>query len=160
MVSSTGVTLLETDAIKPLIDELIPLAELVTPNVPEAEALAGMKIATVDDVRAAAARIHRYGCRAVLIKGGHLRAAPATDVLFDGASWTEITGEWVDSPHTHGTGCAYSAAMTAHLARGADMLTAVRASKAYITEAIRHGLAIGHGRGPMDLLFRMGQGER
>jgi hydroxymethylpyrimidine/phosphomethylpyrimidine kinase len=96
----------------------------------------------------------------VLIKGGHLAAAPATDVLFDGVSWTEISGEWLDSPHTHGTGCAYSAAITARLAQGADLVTAVKDAKTYITEAIRHGLAIGHGHGPMNLLFRLDQGER
>jgi hydroxymethylpyrimidine/phosphomethylpyrimidine kinase len=158
MVSSTGVALLEPDGIKELIHELLPLAAVVTPNVPEAETLSGMRINTIDDARAAAVRIHQHGCRAVLIKGGHLAAAPATDVLFDGASWTVIPGEWVDTPHTHGTGCAYSAAITAHLAKGADLVTAVRAAKAYITEAIRHGLAIGQGRGPMHLLYRLEEG--
>jgi hydroxymethylpyrimidine/phosphomethylpyrimidine kinase len=160
MRSSTGAALLEPDAVKILIHELLPLAEVVTPNVPEAEALTGMRIATIDDARAAAARIHQHGSRAVLIKGGHLAAAPATDVLFDGVSWTEISGEWLDSPHTHGTGCAYSAAITARLAQGADLVTAVKDAKTYITEAIRHGLAIGHGHGPMNLLFRLDQGER
>jgi hydroxymethylpyrimidine/phosphomethylpyrimidine kinase len=158
MMSSTGVPLLEPNALNVLIHELLPLAEVVTPNVPEAEALAGMRIATIDDVHAAAARIRQYGCGAVLIKGGHLAVAPATDVLFDGASWTVIPGEWVDSPHTHGTGCAYSAAITARLAKGEDLVTAVRAAKSYISEAIRHGLAIGHGRGPMHLLYRLDDG--
>ncbi|HET8760900.1 MAG TPA: bifunctional hydroxymethylpyrimidine kinase/phosphomethylpyrimidine kinase [Nitrospiria bacterium] len=155
MVSSTGVRLLEPAAVKAMINDLLPLAEVVTPNVPEAEALTGMRIATIDDARAAAQKIRQYGCRAVLIKGGHLSQAPATDVLFDGASWTEIPGEWIDSPHTHGTGCAYSAAIAAHLATGADLVSAVRAAKTYITGAIRRGLAIGHGKGPMNLLYRL-----
>jgi hydroxymethylpyrimidine/phosphomethylpyrimidine kinase len=135
------------------------LAEVVTPNVPEAEALTGTRIATIEDARAAAAAIHQYGCRAVLIKGGHLALAPATDVLFDGTSWTAIPGEWIDSPHTHGTGCAFSAAVTARLAQGADLQSAVRAAKSYVTEAIRHGLAIGHGRGPMHLLYGLDEGR-
>ena len=159
MVSSTGVRLLEPDAVDTLVRELFPLAEVVTPNVPEAEALTGMRIATIDDARAAAVKIHQRGCRAVLLKGGHLSQAPGTDVLFDGASWTVIPGEWIDSPHTHGTGCAYSAAIAAHLAKGADLMSAVRAAKQYITEAIRHGLAIGHGKGPMNLLYRLEQGS-
>ncbi|MFZ5875548.1 MAG: bifunctional hydroxymethylpyrimidine kinase/phosphomethylpyrimidine kinase [Nitrospirota bacterium] len=155
MVSSTGVRLLEPDAVTALIRDLMPLAEVVTPNVPEAEALTGMSIATIDDARAAARKMHQLGARAVLLKGGHLSQAPATDVLFDGSSWTVIPGEWIDSPHTHGTGCAYSAAIAAHLAKGADLPSAVRAAKSYVTEAIRHGLAIGHGNGPMNLLYRL-----
>ncbi|MFZ5863906.1 MAG: bifunctional hydroxymethylpyrimidine kinase/phosphomethylpyrimidine kinase [Nitrospirota bacterium] len=157
MVASTGVRLLEPGAVTALIHDLMPLAEVVTPNVPEAEALTGMRVATIDDARAAARKVHQLGARAVLLKGGHLSEAPGTDVLFDGATWTVIPGEWIDSPHTHGTGCAYSAAITAHLAKGADLVAAVRAAKSYITEAIRHGLAIGHGKGPMDLLYRLGE---
>jgi hydroxymethylpyrimidine/phosphomethylpyrimidine kinase len=159
MVSSTGVRLLEADAVETLIRELFPLAEVVTPNVPESEALTGMRITTIDDARAAAIKIHQRGCRAVLLKGGHLSQAPGTDVLFDGTAWTVIPGEWVDSPHTHGTGCAYSAAIAAHLAKGADLVSAVRAGKQYVTEAIQHGLAIGHGQGPMNLLYRLDQGS-
>jgi hydroxymethylpyrimidine/phosphomethylpyrimidine kinase len=158
MVSSGGLRLLEPDAVEAMIMDLLPLAEVVTPNVPEAEALTGTRIATITDARAAAEKIHQRGCRAVLIKGGHLSQAPGTDVLFDGASWTEISGEWVESPHTHGTGCAYSAAIAAHLAKGAELVSAVRAAKRYLTEAIRHGLAIGHGRGPMNLLYRLDAG--
>lgn len=159
MVSSTGVRLLEPDAVDTLARELFPLAEVVTPNVPEAEALTGMRIMTIDDARAAAGKLHQMGCRAVLLKGGHLSRAPGTDVLFDGVSWTVMPGEWIDSPHTHGTGCAFSAAIAAHFAKGADLMSAVRAAKQYIVEAIRHGLAIGRGKGPMNLVYRLDQGS-
>jgi hydroxymethylpyrimidine/phosphomethylpyrimidine kinase len=155
MASSGGRSLLQPDAFDPLVRELLPLASLVTPNVPEAERLSGMRIASVDDARKAAAKIQRLGCRAVLLKGGHLSQSPATDVLFDGESWTVFPGEWIDTPHTHGTGCTYSAAIAAHLARGAELDGAVRGAKRYVTEAIRHGLAIGRGRGPTHQLYRL-----
>lgn len=158
MASSSGVSLLQPDAGAVLSRELFPLAAVVTPNIPEAEALSGMRIASIDDARAAAAKIQRLGCRAVLIKGGHLSQAPGTDVLFDGESWTVIPGEWIETPHTHGTGCIYSAALAAHLAAGADVVAAVRRTKQFVTQAIRHGLAIGHGRGPTRALYRLDQG--
>lgn len=159
MASSSGVPLLQPDAVDPLVREVFPLAALVTPNVSEAERLSGMRIASVEDAKAAAAKIRRSGCRAVLLKGGHLAQSPATDVLFDGDSWTVVSGEWIDTPHTHGTGCTYSAAITAGLARGADLIDAVRGAKRYVTEAIRHGLAIGHGRGPTHQLYRLAEDE-
>jgi len=156
MVSKTGTMLLQPDAVDVMKRQLFPLADLVTPNVPEAERLLGTRITDLEDARGAAAAIHRLGCRAVLLKGGHLAASPATDVFYDGATWTVVPGEWIETSHTHGTGCAYAAAIAAHLARGADMLEAVRAAKQYVTAAIRHGLAIGHGRGPVHHLYRVG----
>ncbi|MEW6682894.1 MAG: bifunctional hydroxymethylpyrimidine kinase/phosphomethylpyrimidine kinase [Nitrospirota bacterium] len=159
MVSKTGTTLLQPDAVDVMRRHLFPLAEVVTPNVPEAEALLGTRISSVEEARAAAAAIHRLGCRAVLLKGGHLSSSPATDVLYDGATWTVFPGEWIDVPHTHGTGCAYGAAIAAHLAQGADLTEAVRAAKQYVTAAIRHGLAIGHGRGPVHHLYRLADDE-
>jgi hydroxymethylpyrimidine/phosphomethylpyrimidine kinase len=158
MASSSGTRLLEPDAQTVMSRELFPLAAVVTPNVPEAEALSGMRIASVDDARAAAVKIQGFGCRTVLIKGGHLSQPPATDVLFDGTTWTVIPGEWIHTPHTHGTGCAFSAALAAHLAAGADVIAAARRAKAFVTEAIRHGLAIGHGRGPIRASYRVDQG--
>jgi hydroxymethylpyrimidine/phosphomethylpyrimidine kinase len=159
MVSKTGATLLRPDAVDVMTRHLFPLADLVTPNVPEAEALIGKRITTVEDARGAAAEIRRLGCRAVLLKGGHLSASPATDVLYDGATWTVFPGEWIESGHTHGTGCAYAAAIAARLARGADVVEAVGAAKRYVTETIRHGLAIGHGRGPVHHLYRLAADE-
>ncbi len=148
MVSKSGTALLQPDAVDVMTRELFPLASLVTPNVHEAERLTGLTIVTVDDAKAAAAKIVGLGCRAVLLKGGHLAGAPATDVLYDGTMWTVIPGEWIDTKHTHGTGCTYSAAIAARLARGASLAEAIRAAKRYVTEAIRHSLAIGRGRGP------------
>lgn len=155
MVSSSGTALLEDHGIEALIRELFPLARVVTPNVPEAERLTGMTIRTLEDAKAAAAALFKFGPRAVLLKGGHLPCAPATDVLYDGASWTVFAGEWIKTTSTHGTGCAYSAAIAAHLARGASLADAVERAKRYVAEAIRHGLAIGRGRGPTHHLFNV-----
>jgi len=155
MISKGGVPLLKPEAIESVTRELFPLASVVTPNVHEAERLTGLSIATIDDAKAAAAKIMGFGCRAVLLKGGHLSGAPATDVLYDGTAWTLIPGEWIDTKNTHGTGCTYSAAIAAHLAKGAGLVEAVRASKRYVTEAIRHSLAIGRGCGPTHHFYHL-----
>ncbi|MEO5656687.1 MAG: bifunctional hydroxymethylpyrimidine kinase/phosphomethylpyrimidine kinase, partial [Nitrospiria bacterium] len=155
MVSTSGATLLQDSAIEGLTRELFPLAQVVTPNVPEAERLTGMTIRTLDDAKAAAAAVFTFGPRAVLLKGGHLSGAPATDVLYDGVSWTLFAGERIETRGVHGTGCTYSAAIAAHLARGESLDAAVRRSKAYVTEAIRHGLAIGRGTGPTHHFFNL-----
>ncbi|MEW6325264.1 MAG: bifunctional hydroxymethylpyrimidine kinase/phosphomethylpyrimidine kinase [Nitrospirota bacterium] len=148
MIAKSGAELLKPDAVERLTRDLLPLAAVVTPNVHEAERLARMEIRSLDDAKEAARRIHRFGCRAVLVKGGHLSASPATDLLYDGKTFTIIPGEFIDTPNTHGTGCTYSAAIAAQLAKGKPLADAVTAAKRYITEAIRHGLAIGHGHGP------------
>src|SRR5437773_1451918 len=101
----------------------------------------------------AAQIIHRMGCRNVLIKGGHLLTDRATDVLYDGQFFEVFKGEFIDTPHTHGTGCTYASAIAAHLALGKPLNQAVKAAKAYLTEAIRHALAIGHGKGPTNHFF-------
>ena len=155
MVSKSGAELLTPDAVERLSTALLPLAVLATPNVPEAERLAGLRIASIDDARAAARAIHRLGCRAVLIKGGHLAAAPATDLLYTEGAFTTIPGEWIDTPHTHGTGCTYAAAIAAHLAKGRTLVDAVRLAKRYVTEAIRHAPAIGHGHGPLHHFYAL-----
>lgn len=148
MVSKSGCELLKADAVEQVKSDLFPIAYLVTPNVHEAERLAGIPIHTLDEVRAAAARIRKLGCANVLIKGGHLKTAPAMDVLYDGETFTTIEGEFIDTPNTHGTGCTYSAAIAAQLALGKSLTEAVRAAKTYVTEAIRHALEIGGGHGP------------
>jgi hydroxymethylpyrimidine/phosphomethylpyrimidine kinase len=155
MVSKSGYDLLQADAIESVKDDLIPLARLVTPNLFEAERLTGRSIKTTDDAKAAARAIHRLGCRAVLIKGGHRLDEPATDILFDGSEFTILPGEYIETANTHGTGCTYASAIAAKLALGNDLIDAVRTAKIYITEAIRHGLAIGHGHGPTDHFFAM-----
>jgi len=149
MVSKHGVALLPESATRAIRDALLPRAALVTPNVPEAEALTGLKIRDLDAMREAACRIRERGARAVLIKGGHMDA-DATDVLFDGAEWREFPAPRLDTPHTHGTGCTYSAAITAGLARGLALGDAVAQAKRFIHEAIRTNPGLGSGSGPVN----------
>ena len=148
MVSKSGHDLLRPDAVESFKRHLIPLAYVVTPNIHEAERLTGLTIRSLADARRAAKALHQLGCRHVLIKGGHLFERPATDLLYDGRFFRVYRGEWIDTPHTHGTGCTYAAALSAHLALGKSLPDAVDAAKRYVTGAIRHGLAIGRGHGP------------
>lgn len=150
MVAKSGDRLLREDAVAALRAELLPLALIVTPNIPEAETLAGMTIATAEDRREAARRIAAYGPRAVVIKGGHIEGDPI-DLLYDGRSFVEIgSGPRIDTPNTHGTGCTFASAIAAELARGEDVEDAVRAAKAYLTEALRASYAIGGGHSPVN----------
>jgi hydroxymethylpyrimidine/phosphomethylpyrimidine kinase len=153
MVSKSGHALLKPDAIDVLKNELIPLALVVTPNIHEAQRLSGIEITSLADARRAAKVIHRFGCKHVLIKGGHLLAERATDLLYDGRFFNVFKGEYIDTPHTHGTGCTFASAIAAQLARGKSVPDAVQTAKAYLTEAIRHALAIGHGRGPTNHFY-------
>jgi hydroxymethylpyrimidine/phosphomethylpyrimidine kinase len=154
MISKSGFALLQPDAVEAMKGDLFPLAALVTPNVHEAERLVGGEIRTRADAEAAARALHALGPRAVLVKGGHLDGeADAVDVLFDGTEVHAFRAGRIDTPHTHGTGCTYASAIAAHLARGAALADAVRAAKAYVTEAIRHGLAIGAGHGPTNHFY-------
>lgn len=149
MVSKHGAPLVADDARQAFIRRLIPHAFLVTPNIPEAEALTGVKILTVDDMRRAAACLESMGAQAVLIKGGHL-AGDATDLLWRGGAGFSLSAPRIQSPHTHGTGCTYSAAITAELARGTPLEQAVERAKDFITEAIRTAPGLGHGSGPVN----------
>ncbi|MGH2679468.1 MAG: bifunctional hydroxymethylpyrimidine kinase/phosphomethylpyrimidine kinase [Actinomycetota bacterium] len=155
-VSKHGHALLADDAVESLRRSLLPLATLVTPNLPEAAGLAGFEVASRDDMRRAAEAILGLGPRAVLVKGGHLRGDRATDLFTDGADEGWIDSERIDTPHTHGTGCTLSSAITAHLARGASLLDAVRLGKVFVTEAIRHAFPLGRGIGPVDHLWSIG----
>jgi hydroxymethylpyrimidine/phosphomethylpyrimidine kinase len=152
-VSKHGHPLLADDAVGALRRLILPLATLVTPNLPEAAGLAGFDVETRDDMRRAGDAIVRLGPRAVLVKGGHLDDDRAPDLFVDGAVEEWIDAERIDTPHTHGTGCTLSAAITAHLARGASLADAVHAGKAFVTEAIRHALPLGEGIGPVDPLW-------
>jgi hydroxymethylpyrimidine/phosphomethylpyrimidine kinase len=149
MVSKHGARLLSEDAMRAVREKLLPLAVLVTPNLPEAEFLAGAKIATLAQAREAARRILGFGVGAVLIKGGHF-SDTATDILFTGGRWHDYPAEHIETPHTHGTGCTYSAAITAEVARGKDLPDAVRAAKTFIDEAIRTNPGLGRGAGPVN----------
>jgi hydroxymethylpyrimidine/phosphomethylpyrimidine kinase len=148
MISKSGHRLLKPDAVEALMHELIPLALVVTPNIHEAQQLSGIEIKNLADARKAAKVIHRLGCRHVLIKGGHLLEDRATDLLYDGRFFELFKSEFIDTPHTHGTGCTYASAIAAHLALGKPLVQAITIAKAYLTETIRHGLSIGHGKGP------------
>jgi hydroxymethylpyrimidine/phosphomethylpyrimidine kinase len=153
MISKTGQALLNPEAIEAMKAQLFPLALLVTPNIHEAQQLSGIEITTLADARRAAKVIHAFGCKYVLIKGGHLLAERGTDLLYDGRFFNVFKGEFIDTPHTHGTGCTLASAIAAHLARGKSMNDAVQTAKAYLTEAIRHSLAIGHGTGPTNHFY-------
>ncbi len=146
MISKHGHALIAEEARGALLDKLLPVAFLVTPNVPEAAALSGMEIKTLDDMRAAARRIPGKN---VLIKGGHLEG-DAVDLLFAGGEFHEFRATRIDTPHTHGTGCTYSAAITAELAKGTALVEAVRRAKAFIHEAIRTNPGLGGGCGPVN----------
>ena len=149
MVAKGGAPLLQSGAVKALIEHLLPLALVVTPNVPEAEVLWGQRIVGLAEMREAAQRIHGLGPRYVVLKGGHL-GARAIDLLYDGSTFTMLDAERIDTPHTHGTGCVFSAAITAELARGSSVPQAVATAKRFITAAIRHGFQLGKGIGPTD----------
>jgi len=153
MISKSGHSLLKPDAIEAVKHRLFPLALLVTPNVREAQQLSGIEIKTLADARRAAKVIHGFGCKHVLIKGGHMLAERATDLLYDGRFFSVFKGTFIDTPHTHGTGCTFASAIAAHLARGKSVSDAVETAKNYLTEAIRNGLAIGHGQGPTNHFY-------
>jgi len=155
-LSKHGHPLLAQDAVSALRGRILPLARLVTPNLPEAGGLVGFGVASRDEMRKAADQILALGAGAVLVKGGHLEGAGADDYFTDGEAAEWIEGERIDTPHTHGTGCVLSAAIAARLALGDGLLDAVRAGKAFVTEAIRHALAIGGGIGPVNPGWRTG----
>ena len=154
MVSRTGAQLIDDEAIATLRDRLIPQAVLVTPNRYEAQILSGLEIGNLEDMRSAARYIRDFGARAVLVKGGSTSGAlRGVDVLYDGREYATLKTETVDTPHTHGTGCTLSAAIAANLARGLDLQEAVERAKNYLTQALKHSLAIGSGQGPAGHFF-------
>lgn len=148
MIAKSGDPLLQPSARAALVKEALPLAEVVTPNLPEAAVLAGMAVESERDMEEAARRILALGPRAVLVKGGHL-SGEAVDLLWDGRELSRFHGPRVDSPNTHGTGCTFSAAIAAGLARGRPLVEAVREGKRYVTAAIREGFRVGGGVGAL-----------
>lgn len=148
MVAKGGAALLAESARHALRTVLIPLSTLVTPNIPEAEVIAGMTISSLEDMKTAARRIvEELGARAAIVKGGHMSGEP-TDVMYDGIEFRLFTAARYETRHTHGTGCTFSAAITAELAKGRTLSEAVETAKAFITEAIRDELGLGSGHGP------------
>ncbi len=152
MVSKSGFQLLAPDACETLIKELLPLATLVTPNLPEATVIVGYEVSNKDDMLKAAKDIITLGAKNVLMKGGHLQES-ADDLLYDGREATWFTGERINTKNTHGTGCTLSSALAANLALGLSLPEAVRKSKEYITIAINNALNIGSGCGPTHHFF-------
>ena len=142
-------TLLSPDAVAALMTRLLPRAFLVTPNLEEAELLTGLRVRDVAGMKAAAEALRALGPRAVLVKGGHLSGSPV-DILLHEAGFAEFPGQRVDSRHTHGTGCTFSAAITALLASGHELVEAVRVAKEYVEEAIRANPGLGAGSGPLN----------
>jgi hydroxymethylpyrimidine/phosphomethylpyrimidine kinase len=154
MVAKSGDPLLNPSAQQAYTERLFPVAEVVTPNLPEAEALLGHPVRTLDEMKRAARELRSLGPRVVVVKGGHLSGDPI-DVFFDGERLEEIRAPRIETRNTHGTGCTFSAAITARLALGDDVLTAVRGAKAYLTEAIRRSYSLGAGHGPVDHLHAL-----
>ena len=149
MVSKHGLPLLPPDAVTVVRDALLPRAALITPNTPEAEALTGLAIRTLDDMRRAAERLRALGACAILIKGGHLDT-DSTDLLLDAAGFHEFPAERIATAHTHGTGCTFSAAITSCLAAGLPLAGAVASAKRFTHEAIRTNPGLGRGSGPVN----------
>ena len=154
MVATSGDLLIKRNAVAVLRSQLIPLAAVVTPNIPEAEELTGMRLRGDQDIAAAARLIVAMGAKAVVIKGGHLKG-PAIDLFFDGKKFIALKAPRVRTKNTHGTGCTFSAAVAAYLAQGKNLESAVRAAKKYITAAIRAGFTVGAGHSPVHHFHKM-----
>jgi len=154
MLAKSGDRLLDDDAVTAVVRELLPRAYLVTPNIPEAEVLSGLRISSLDDAKAAARKIVELGASAVVVKGGHAEGEDLVDLLFDGRTFVELHTPRIHTRNTHGTGCTFAAAAAARLALGDSLLDAVTHAQAYVAGAIRHGLSIGHGHGPLDHFWR------
>ena len=154
MVATSGDLLIEKNAIAALRAALIPLAAVVTPNIPEAEELTGLKLRAAKDIEGAARRIVAMGAGSVVIKGGH-RRGPALDLFFDGKKFRALRAPRIRTRNTHGTGCTFSAAIAAYLAKGETLESAVALAKRYITAAIRAGFAIGAGHSPVHHFYRL-----
>ena len=153
MISKSGYSLLRKEAKKSLIEELIPMAYIITPNTLEAEEIVGIKINTIDDMKEAGKKILELGPKYVLMKGGHLEG-DAVDVLIGKETFEIYKQERLDRKNTHGTGCTLSSAIASHLALGYEIREAVKLSKEYITEAIRHSFDIGQGVGPVNHFYK------
>ncbi len=154
MSAKDGHALMESEALEALKTEIIPLAYVLTPNIPEAEVITGMEIKDFSDIQSAARIIRSLGAENVIIKGGHL-CGDAIDVLYDGSEFYTFSTGRIETKNTHGTGCTFSSAIAANLANGTELFDAVGNAKAYITSAIRHSLSIGRGHGPTNHFYEL-----
>jgi len=159
MVAKSGDALLESKARSALIKHMASLAYILTPNAPEAEVIAGLPIHNENDLVDIGRRIRDMGPRYVLMKGGHLSGSFATDYLIGDETFTVFSAPRIETRNTHGTGCTYSAAIAAYLARGLEVEKAVAGAKEYLTEAIRHSLALGSGHGPLNHFWQAARGR-
>ena len=154
MVATSGDRLVDDEGIRTLRVELLPRARVVTPNIPEAEALSGMRITSSDTAREAARRIAAMGPSAVIVKGGHSPGDEIVDLLLDGGHFHEFRTTRVATRHTHGTGCTFASAIAAFLALGRSLPEATALAQAYVVGAVRHGIPVGRGHGPLDHFWR------
>jgi len=154
MVATSGSSLMKADALQTLVKKLLPLSTLVTPNIPEAQALSGITIVTKEDMRSAARAISEACHCAVLLKGGH-SVHDANDLLYADGETTWFAGKRIDNPNTHGTGCTLSSAIAANLAKGYDLAASIQRAKDYISGALSAMLDLGRGSGPMDHAFAL-----
>jgi hydroxymethylpyrimidine/phosphomethylpyrimidine kinase len=153
MVAKSGNKLLSIEACRVLIEELLPIASVVTPNIHEAQVMLNMEIKTRDDMREAGRLLKERGCGWVVIKGGHLgEGSEVTDIVYNGDEFFSLSGPRVDTKNTHGTGCTFSSAIAAGLAKGYDTLEAIKKAKSYISMAIKESFTIGSGHGPTNHL--------
>jgi hydroxymethylpyrimidine/phosphomethylpyrimidine kinase len=150
MVAKSGDRLLRQDAVRAMRELLLPLADVLTPNIPEAEDLVGHPVRTDEEVRAAARELQALGARNVVVKGGHREGDAAVDMLFDGRNFHEFASPRIETTSTHGTGCTFASAIAAFLARQEMVPEAVQHAKEYLTEALRRAEPIGHGHGPVN----------
>lgn len=150
MVAKGGASLLDPQAVSTLRERLLPLARLITPNIPEAEALLGQSIDGIDDMKSAGRALQKLGARAVLVKGGHMTGDRLSDVLLDGDDFHVFETDRIDTVHTHGTGCTLASAISAGIAQGMDLAVAVARAQAYVVEAIRTAPGFGAGHGPVN----------
>lgn len=153
MLAKGGHALMQLNAIEFFKSQLIPFAHMLTPNIPEAEVLTGMKIDSVPEMKEAAQIIYSMGAKSVLVKGGHLNG-DAEDILFDGTNFYSFKTKRIDTKNTHGTGCTFSSAIASNLALGKDLYNSVNAAKEYVTMAIEHSLEIGKGHGPTNHFYK------
>lgn len=157
MVAKGGDKLLQDDAVDALRSLLVPIAMVITPNIPEAETLLGVKIETLDEAKEAAQALVGMGARAAVVKGGHL-SGPPTDMLYDGEEFRAFTSRRIDTTSTHGTGCTFASAIASNLAKGLPLRQSVSLAKSYVSSAIRLAQPIGRGHGPLNH-FHMLKGE-
>jgi hydroxymethylpyrimidine kinase/phosphomethylpyrimidine kinase len=156
MIAKGGRSLMQDKAWEALVKKLLPLVFVVTPNIPEAQELAQMKIKSIDEMKKAAALVHKLGANNVLIKGGHLpdsKQSGAVDIFYDGKKYYEFSEKWIDTRNTHGTGCTYASALAAEIARGKNVVAAAEKAKKLVTDAIKNSIKIGAGHGSVNALF-------